>query len=61
MAPRQTVEEFRAATSALLDLLRAGAPLTEIEDGIIGSQIGSLRAELSNWRKRRTKKSKTSS
>ena len=53
MAPRQTVEEFQSATIALLELLRAGEPLTEIEEGIIGSQIGSLRVEFPNWRKRR--------
>lgn len=55
MAPRQTVEEFRAATRALLELLRAGTPLTEIEEELIASRIGTLRTEFGNWRKRRAK------
>ena len=55
MAPRQTVEEFRSSTSALLELLRAGTPLTEIEEELIASRIGTLRTEFGNWRKRRAK------
>jgi hypothetical protein len=60
MAPRQTVEEFLNATGALLDLLRADTPLTEIEDTLIASKIGSLRAEFPNWRTRRDMKPTTS-
>jgi hypothetical protein len=55
MAPRETVEEFLIATRPMIRLLRAGRPLTEVEESLIACKIGALRVEFSSWKKRRVR------
>lgn len=64
MAPTQMVEEFRTASRPLLKLFRAFTlenRLTEVEEAIIAAKIDALRAELPDWKKRRTRMSLRSS
>lgn len=50
---RPMVEEFLVATRPLLRLLRAGRPLTQVEEDLIATKIGLLRVEFNNWTKKR--------
>jgi hypothetical protein len=47
------VEEFLVATRSLLKFLRAGKPLTQIEEDLIATKIGALRVDFPKWRKMR--------
>lgn len=48
---RPMVEEFLVATRPLLKLLRAGKPLTRVEEDLIATKIGALRVEFPKWKK----------
>jgi len=51
---RPIVEEFLVATRPLLRLLRAGRPLTLVEEDLIATKVGALRVDFTNWKKKRT-------
>ena len=52
---RPMVEAFLVATRPLLRLLRAGRPLTPVEEDLIATKIGSLRVDFTNWKRKRTR------